>query len=135
MAPIKNILFPFDSEVKSSSSFDYALDVAQKNKSHLIFLHTVRLNKDSGTLSGAKIRQRVSDRSFDLQEVIKSHSNQFERITYEFHNEIGFFSSRVMLKIQEYPIDLLLIEQGLLAELNGTRKLIECPIMVIPPLK
>ena len=132
MSSFKNILFPFDSKIRSDESFIYAINLARKHRSNLIFLHTIRLNSANKLLTPMAIKKRMKDTSGKRLEEIRQSFNLDNLANYEFHTEIGFLASRVILKIKEFPIDLLVIEKDLMEEFNGNAQDISCPIMIIP---
>lgn len=132
MSSIKNILFPFDSEIRSEQSFNHAIEIAQKHQGNLIFLYTIRLENPEKSRSASGIRKQIIDSSDRRLQEVKTRFNLESLYKYEFHTEIGFLASRVLLKIKEHPIDLLVIEKDLLPELNAESHKIACPIIIIP---
>jgi len=132
MSSFNNILFPFDSSIHSEESFSYAIDLAKNYNSKLIFLYTLRLDNSKKRLSAADLKKEMNEASAKRLESIKKRFDLDNLIKYEFHTEIGFLASRVLLKIKEEPIDLLVVEKDHLAELNGATDKITCPIMIIP---
>ncbi len=132
MNAYKNILFPFDSQIRSEQSFEHAIKLALKHRSNLIFLHTIRLENAELKRSGSDLRKQMNDTSGRRRQEIEERFDLASLENYEFHSEIGFLASRVLLKIKEIPIDLIIIEKELLSELDAEAHYIKCPILVIP---
>ena len=134
MSSYKNILFPFDSSIASDEPFSYVIDLAKSYGSRLIFLYTYRLDslQDQKLISASDLKREMKLSAENQLESLKAKFDLDKMIKYEFHVEIGFLSSRVMVKITEYPIDLLVIEKRVLNDLNEATDRINCPIMIIP---
>lgn len=134
MSSYNNILFPFDSSSKSEEPFSFAIDLAKNHRSNLILLYAHRLdsNPQRNLVSASTLRDEMK---FSAEEQLDRLKKTFEldgNLKYEFHPEIGFLASRIILKIKEYPIDLLLLEKRVLTELEAETEQIHCPIMLIP---
>lgn len=132
MTAFKNILFPFDSDMLSDEPFGYALDLATKHESNLIFLYTIRFENSIKKRSAQELRKQLEESSDKKLRDLKNRFDLLKLASFEFQAEIGFLNSRVLLKIQEQPIDLLIIEKGFLAELDHEAHNINCPIMIVP---
>ena len=133
MSSYNNILFPFDSAIPSKEAFSYAIDLADQNDSVLILLYAYRLGSDNQQklISASELREE-SKKSADKQLSYLRDYFDIDKVKYEFHPEIGFLPSRILLKLRESPIDLLLLEQSVLSQLNGQSDQISCPILIIP---
>lgn len=134
MSAYKNILFPFDSSLQTEEPFWYAIDLAKNNGGTLIFLYTHRLdaNPERKLISASDLRSEMKISADDQLDRIRAKFGLDGKIDYEFHPEIGFLESRIILKLKEYPIDLLLLVESMVEQLEMDTERIECPIMMIP---
>ncbi len=134
MSAYKNILFPFDASLQSEDPFRFAIDIAKNNGSTLIFLYTHRLdaNPNRKLISASDLRSEMKISANDQLDRIRHKFELDEKIDYEFHPEIGFLESRIILKLKEYPIDLLLLVESMMDHLDMDTERIKCPIIMIP---
>ncbi|MDA0194718.1 MAG: universal stress protein [Bacteroidetes bacterium] len=133
MPIFKNILCPIDESIDSKDTLGLAFEIAKLSKAKLIFLYALRLDDiemDSKN-KGIGLREHMKENAAQKLQKLKERFNLDAEIDYEFHSEIGFLASRVLLKFKDQPIDLIILSSELFEELNGRKKVLGCPVLLV----
>jgi len=133
MPLFKNILCPIDESPKSNETLRYAFEIARLSKCKLILLYAFRLDQDNLQLNKKKVelKEHIKESTEEKLAELKQRFNLNGEVDFEFHSEIGFLASRVLLKFRDHPIDLIILSKELLHELNGRKEDIRCSMLLI----
>ena len=133
MPLFKNILCPIDESLNSYETLRYAFEMAKLSKGKLIPLYAFRLDQNNRERNkkSVELKERIKTSTHQKLQELKSKFNLDDEVEFEFHSEIGFLASRVLMKFKEHPIDLIILSKELLQELNGRKEKIDCSMLLI----
>jgi SET domain-containing protein len=110
MANFRRILLPLNGNERV---LDYAIDMALKTDAKLFILHAYRLTDLKKNHNG---RKNSSIKTGLDEALIEEFKSKYEKrlkdaaIDYELNIEIGFLMDRILANIEEYNIDMVMLE-------------------------
>lgn len=133
------ILLPTDFREESCSALKYAIERAKENNAYLYILHTFRLvdlAENMDVLLAKKIMETEAKAKFENleRELLKP-----AKIRYQFLNDVGFLSDRIVKNVKEHDIDMVLLSEHIdkrmekvYSDINDLQHSLNCHVEVVP---